>query len=679
MVVTRRKAAEPAQQSHAAPAASTEQEVDEAPVTVKKTSRRKVTARTPSAAKTAAPTVTTTKATAVATTTTSKSVAATTTMAAVRRTRSKQTDSPLKSLEDIQQQASASSAKDPVVKATPLKTKRKYGASHYDKIGRSATPEQPATPAQDESNDDEGIFFTQKIETFGMNDRYGEGNAEAFDLLDHVTTSAQETHTISPDSDDESDVEMQSSQRPEQQTTESETARKAAEATPVRTISKPSFLTRSISAIKSRIGWSTPTPAQPSPAPSSTSRAPPPDSFTELLSTPPTPVGERRQVRPRKQKRNLMLQLLTKGVEPGDMAKAQEWAKHMIPTLKNYLDFPVMRQRLEKPVRLQDLEQLPSSKPWESGFGDPLGHLDDEDIVPVWAVVLEIISEQEQPMKKRMKASHEVSMGLDDTLSLNDMDRATEPLHDSHGHSASLMDLHPRRSVEPSPIFTSSPPHQSGSNIFKELRGHGASAEFQADEHEMVEEATKEATNTHNPSQGSFGLDYGSEESEDESTILEGETSDADNTASPLWTQPPPPAPVPAHAPLPGGPAAGTPAAAEAPSATTEQPKDEIERQRQKLMKHTPAKPSRLREAFVPSPSVLSDAGNPSFLTGTPLVPTNMFDDMPDAEDLDLTSEDWAGVHALTNSDEWKAAAATNVWPDPTYTYASEEEELSPV
>jgi hypothetical protein len=518
-----------------------------------------------------------------------------------------------------------------------------------------------------------------EIETFGMNDRYGEGNAEAFDLLDHVTNSAQETHTISPDSDEESDVDMQSSQRPEQQITESETARKAAEATPVRTISKPSFLTRSISAIKSRIGWSTPTPPQPSPAPSSTSRAPPPDSFTELLSTPPTPVGERRQVRPRKQKRNLMLQLLTKGVEPGDMAKAQEWAKHMIPTLKNYLDIPVMRQRLENPVRLQDLEQLPSSKPWESGFGDPLGHLDDEDVVPVWAVVLEIISEQEQPMKKRMKASHEVSMGLDDTLSLNDMDRATEPLHDSHGHSASLMDLHPRRSVEPSPIFTSSPPYQSGSNVFKELRGHGASAEFQANEHEMIQEATKEATNTHNPSQGSFGLDYGSEESEDESTILEGETSDADNTASPLWTQPPPPAPVPAHAPLPGGPAAGTPAAAEAPSATTEQPNDEIERQRQKLMKHTPAKPSRLREAFVPSPSVLSDAGNQSFLTGTPLVPTNMFDDMPDAEDLDLTSEDWAGVHALTNSNEWKAAAATNVWPDPTYTYASEEEELSPV
>jgi len=162
MVVTRRKAAEPAQPSHAAPAASTEQEIDEAPATVKKT-RRKATARTTSAAKTVAPTVTTTKAAAVPTTITSTSTAATTTTAATRRTRSKPTDSPLKSLEDMQQ-ATASSAKAPAVKATPLKTKRKYAASHYDKIGHSATPEQPATPAQEESNDDEGIFFTQSMQ-----------------------------------------------------------------------------------------------------------------------------------------------------------------------------------------------------------------------------------------------------------------------------------------------------------------------------------------------------------------------------------------------------------------------------------------------------------------------------------------------------------------------------------
>ncbi|KAH3982262.1 hypothetical protein HBI81_031800 [Parastagonospora nodorum] len=48
-------------------------------------------------------------------------------------------------------------------------------------------------------------------------------------------------------------------------------------------------------------------------------------------------------------------------------------------------------------------------------------------------------------------------------------------------------------------------------------------------------------------------------------------------------------------------------------SAVTEQPRDEIKRQRQNLMEHTPAKPSRRREASVPSPSVLVDADNQYF------------------------------------------------------------------
>jgi hypothetical protein len=523
------------------------------------------------------------------------------------------------------------------------------------------------------------------MQTFGMadtttnDDEFLEGSASAIDLLHRIESAAREPRTVQPDTDDEGDADMQSSHQGHQQITESESTRQAAEATPARLMSKPSgFFSRSISAIKSRLGFSTPTPPQPSPTPQPTSRAPPPDTFTEALSAPPTPIGERKKTRPRKNKQNIMLQLLTKGVEPGDMAKAEEWAKHMIPTLMNYNDFAAKRKRLETPVLVQDLEQFPSSKPWESGFGDPLGDMDDEDVVPVWAVVLDIIAEEELPRRKRMKACHEVSMNIDDTLSLNDMDRASHQVHDSHGHSASIMDVHPRRSIEPSPIFSSLSPHQPGSNVFGELRGHDATTEVQADERETLQEATKEVVHTHNPSQGSFGLDYGSDD--DDSTILEAEISDADEGASPLWTQPPPPAPVPAHAPLPGGSSPGTSSAGtDTPSASAEQPVDEIERQRQKLMKHTPAKPSRLREAFVPSPSVMSDAGNQSLFLGTPLAPAGLFDDMPDAEDLDLTPEDYAAVQALTNTAEWKAADAANVWPDPTYTYASEEEELSPV
>jgi hypothetical protein len=150
MVTTRRRAA-----------ASPEQELTEAPV-IKKTSRRKVTARTPSAARTAAPTITTTEATAVATSSKQTSVAASTTVTEIRRTRSKQTASPLKAL-DFEK---ASVAKTPVSKATPLKTKRKYGASHYTKASGRATAEpETATRASthDESNDDQGMFFTQSM------------------------------------------------------------------------------------------------------------------------------------------------------------------------------------------------------------------------------------------------------------------------------------------------------------------------------------------------------------------------------------------------------------------------------------------------------------------------------------------------------------------------------------
>lgn len=521
------------------------------------------------------------------------------------------------------------------------------------------------------------------IDTFGMTDKAPEdtevfvGSEAAVNLLNHVIGAAQAPRTAQPDND-ESDVDIESSSHePLQRLShgQGETSRSASEVTPLRPLSKPSsFFSRSFSAIKSKLGFSTPNPPEPSPTAPPTSRAPPPDNFTEVLSAPPTPVGERRKTRPRKIKQNPMLKLLTKGVEPADMAKAEKWAKDTIPTLKNFPDFAAKRKRLETPVLVQDLEHFPSSKPWESGFGDPLAEMDDEEVVPVWAVVLEILKEEEEPKRKKTKASHEVSMNVDDTLSINDM--AAQRLHDSHGHSASQLDFHPRRSVEPSPMFGSPSPHQPGSNIFGELHGHDAVAKSQTNDRETLHEATKDVVHNHNPSQGSFGLDYGSDD--EDSTIIE-ETSDADVSASPLWTQAPPPAPVPAHAPLPGGATAATPpVAAEMPSPPAEQPVDEVERQRQKLMKHTPAKPSRLREAFVPSPSVLSDAGNQSLFLGTPVAATDLFDDMPEAEDLELTAEEWAGVQAITNSAEWKAETATP-WPDPIMEYGSEEEDLSPV
>ncbi|KAL5121592.1 hypothetical protein ACEQ8H_000664 [Pleosporales sp. CAS-2024a] len=867
MVTTRRKAAADPDMSQAAVA--TEREMQDAP-TVRKAARRKAVGRTPSAAKTAEPTITTTEAVATASTTTNG--ATTNAVAAMRRTRSKQTASPLKSLDYVQHRAPASSAKSPAPRATPLKTKRRHGASHYARASASAsaTPEpEAAAAAQDESQDEQGIFFTQNTENSNVSPKnefvnptvdsiphvkdpvpyphesslsdptpvsptippaspqldpitpkgeaaspqldpvspyasppqslYAErvppwvridaemressappppfftghvatddpekatmreenfllraqvvavqqrnfrligdnqrlksiifsterqiaelqkflpppreiepvqadflqpdihsfgidttmlngdegliGSDSAFELLHKIESAAREPRTVQPAPNDEDDAQTQSlSQQPRYLVGESETARSGAEATPAPIPDKSeSFFSRSFSALKRSFGFSTRTPVQLSPTPAARV-PPPPESFTEILSTPPTPVGERRKTRPKKNPQNTMLKLLTKGVEPADMAKAEAWAKHIIPTLKNYPDFDAKRRRLETPVLVQDLDQFPSSKPWESGFGDPLGDLEDDAVVPVWAVVQEILAEEEEPKRKKMKPRHEVDMVLEDTLSLNDIDRASPDLQDSHGQSASIRDLHPRRSVEPSPMFSSLSPHQPGGNIFGELRENDVTKEAQADARETLQEATKRVP-THNPSKGSFGLDYDSDD--DDSTVLEDDddASSAGEAASPLWTQPPPPAPVPSHAPLPSGSSAtNTPAAVDPPSAAaSEQPVDEVERQRQKLMKHTPAKPSRLREAFVPSPSVMSDAGNQSLFMGTPMAPAAMFDDMPDAEDLDLEPDVWAAVEAFTNTAEWKAANAANNWPDPTYTYESEEEELSPV
>jgi hypothetical protein len=100
-------------------------------------------------------------------------------------------------------------------------------------------------------------------------------------------------------------------------------------------------------------------------------------------------------------------------------------------------------------------------------------------------------------------------------------------------------------------------------------------------------------------------------------------------------------------------------------------------------MKHTPAKPSRLREATYPSPSLFSDAGNESILAATPIHMTpstsSMFADIPGAETIELDDECQAAFDELVNSDTYKQQIAATNWPAPTLTYESDEEDLSPV
>lgn len=491
------------------------------------------------------------------------------------------------------------------------------------------------------------------------------GTNEAINLLRRVQEHGK---PATVDVSDRNEARTSSAHSPHL-TTGGESPRADAKDTPSRQMSTPTGIRgRFSSAIKSLFGFSTSSNA-PAPAPAQSptpSRAPPPDTYTETLSIPPTPVGEsritrepinERKRRGRRVNPSPMLRLLIRGVPTSDTKAATEWAKQVLPELKNDAAYEEKRKRLETPVLLKDLMNLPSHEPWATGYGDPLEHLDEEDVVPVWAVYMDMVTEAEQPEKKRTKTSHEGGMDVEDTPSLNDTFCSGEPTtpFDSHGTSASIYAINPRSSREPSPMFPIVTSQPQGDNIFRKSHEGNVDASGLAN---------KKSTPHHNPAQGSFGLDY---DSDDDDSSLISETTEADAGASPVWTQPPPPAPTPAHAPLPGG----------VPG--EQQPVDEIERQRQKLMKHTPAKPSRLREAFVPSPagSLLSEVGNGSVHIGSPLPGGDPFGDMPEAESLDLDDDVKAGLPYLAGTAEWKAAIGEQ-WADPVLTYDSEEEALSP-
>ena len=215
--------------------------------------------------------------------------------------------------------------------------------------------------------------------------------------------------------------------------------------------------------------------------------------------------------------------------------------------------------------------------------------------------------------------------------------------------------------------------HHQGANVFSELQGYDTSAKKRAQDREFLKTPTKEVGLSHNPTMGSFSVP---DDSDEEDSILDMETSDANG--APLWTQPPPPAPVPAHAPLPGGPVADAPSVP-----TIQQPVDEVARQRQKLMKHTPAKPSRLREATYPSPSLLSDAGTELMSTPAPAYLTasmaTVFANMPtmDFEGFDVVEQ--VALDAMGNVEDYQHEMIDNLWAEPIMSYGSEEEDVSPI
>ncbi|EMD70125.1 hypothetical protein COCSADRAFT_217339 [Bipolaris sorokiniana ND90Pr] len=579
----------------------------------------------------------------------------------------------------------------------PVKRARSAAPTKDTSVKRQATSAKSTRKSvvnDEENEDDLGPFFTAEFDSdiFDSSDPipqpvFTNGSESALALLQKIEESAKETMRGEPaSSNNDTHADNSVDAVPSQSQSVKRTFTEAT-ATPDRSVEKSNIFSRSFSAIKSRLFSSTPKPP-PTPevaSPTPTRSLPPQDSLTETLSLPPTPVGERVQTPSKKRALgNTMMKILLKGIDQEDKRKAEDWARRAIPELRNDSNFREKRRRLETPVLCKDLVHFPAAKPWETGFGDPLGDLDDDDVVPVWAVYLEMKTEEEEHAAKKQKratvssAEDEIPT-IDEQFAASNSMRTSQKLYDSHGQSTSLYDLHPRRSIDPSPMFSNSLSHSEGGNIFSELQGHENAAKIRENDREILKNATKETVNTQ--TQSSVGLSFSvPDDSDDEDSTADAETSETETPAgeaNPIWTQPPPPAPVPAHAPLPGGSPTEPPL-----SPPSQQPVDEVARQRQRLMKHTPAKPSRLREATYPSPSVFSDAGNESLLAATPAPvaasAVSMFDDMPAAQTIELDAEEKAALEELIDSDEYKKQLAAN-WPAATLTYESDEEELSPI
>ncbi|KAF2186345.1 hypothetical protein K469DRAFT_707008 [Zopfia rhizophila CBS 207.26] len=298
-----------------------------------------------------------------------------------------------------------------------------------------------------------------------------------------------------------------------------------------------------------------------------------------------------------------MVSQALKSVKAEDKPRAKAWLKEAIKKLDQGDNNPGdKRKLLDRSLKISDLATIPARAPWQTegtyGIQDDFFDSDDEAEVPLYHLVDLAANHPDEPVPKKRK---------------------TEQV-DTHGNSASLNDLHPRPSLKPSPMFGSQDHPYQGGNIFDKTETPPPSFHDRA-------ALEKELRRTgHVPGTGTFCVPES--DSEDEDTAMLDDTSDniestaaggptastsvpqsglattiqaTSDLSAPLWTQQPPPAPTPAHALLPN-PITSTPVV---PPVEGEDP---VKAQRQRALKHTPLKPSRLRQQTVISPSVDSDA-----------------------------------------------------------------------
>ncbi|KAF1931229.1 uncharacterized protein M421DRAFT_417881 [Didymella exigua CBS 183.55] len=537
--------------------------------------------------------------------------------------------------------------------ASPLRALDEQPAKRQRTTSRKApsrsAPAKSVSSQDDDDDEETPMFFTKKFDSFDVQEPEPEPSAEfmtgdesAMALLRLVQEAARSPRPVESVSEVQLSPSAPKSLSPPPATIHQSTS------TPSRSIF--ASFTTPFTALKNLFG--TPAAASPSPSPTP-SRLPPAGSMTEALSIPPTPVGERAKRTSKKANRrpNRFVKTLLQGVEQHEIDQAAAWAERIAADLQKDSAAGDKRKRLETPVLFRDLEHFPASKPWQSGFRLPedVLDLDDDDVVPAWAVYISMV-EEEHRQTKRSKTAHVTPIDDEMPASLNELFGSS---------TTSEMDFHPRRAIEPSPMFDTPLNHKEGGNIFTELHGHDAVAsdretlqrelkargsQAQNQVKTCQAKTAQSLTKAHDPAHGSFSVPDSDSEDEDDEVA----------SVPPVWTQAPPPAPTPAHVSLPN---------------TSQQ---EVERQRQKLMKHTPHKPSRLQQVSYPSPSVMSDAG---------ASPMKLFDDeIPSIEPLVFGDAELdAAIAALSKSEGLEAKLSAMHWSMPVMSYDSDEEEVSPI
>ncbi|KAF2791253.1 hypothetical protein K505DRAFT_376921 [Melanomma pulvis-pyrius CBS 109.77] len=425
--------------------------------------------------------------------------------------------------------------------------------------------------------------------------------------------------------------------------------------------------------------------------------------------------------------RRTMSTLIAHSVGPKERPKAKAWAKDATQKLLDSDPTTIgeKRKRLESGLKMFELKSIPARAPWEPsgtfGLNEELDELEDDDKVPAWVVLQELLNEAglgDSPPPKRNKTEHSTTMDQD-IIPLNETEApafdksSSQSIIDTHGNSASLFDLHPRSSRIPSPMFSDpvGPGHHS--NVFSQQEQAPSNADADAEaaakaaENDKLDEdwlrqqrlRMKEQDRLWDkPGRSRTEAYYATQKALEEEAVKQKKKADDDVArqkageeasqkpaeTAPLWTQQPPPAPTPAHASLP------TPltASPSVPSIQAEEPllvpaaqsMDPVERQRAKLMKHTPVRPSRLREATIPSPSVKSDVGTESVYGGSPvkIVGEDILRaySIPSPEQLDLGDPELNDVaEALVSSDAYKAQNIT-AYGGPAVQLAYDEEEI---